>query len=195
MTDPPSSLGLLRSIYRHLDRRALLRDHPELDEDALLAFFERLTEMLPPPSPDPPLSSPLVETDPVVLYSDGGSRGNPGPAGFGFVLQDRAGETIAEGRGFLGRVTNNVAEYEGLLAGLRKVEELAASDVEVRSDSELLVRQMNGVYRVKSSRLRPLHAQVKEIASRLKSCRFVHVAREQNRRADELANEAMDRRS
>jgi len=196
VTPPENALQLLRTIYHHVDREAVLREHPELDESTLVAFFgnlKRLLEAETSPQPADDSGKSLQGAESVVLYSDGGSRGNPGPAGYGFVLLTEKGKTLAEGDRFLGRITNNVAEYEGLLAGLRKARELGARRVVVRSDSELLVRQLNGSYRVKSPKLKPLFERVKRIAASFDSCQFTHVRRHQNRRADELANKAMDR--
>lgn len=126
-----------------------------------------------------------------IIHIDGGSRGNPGPAGYGFIVL-RDGQPPLRGNGRLGHATNNVAEYTGLIRGLEKALELGLSDVLVRSDSELLVRQMNGEYRVKNEQLQELFAQAKALARQIGSVRFAHVYREQNAEADRLANLAMD---
>ncbi len=123
---------------------------------------------------------------------DGGARGNPGPAGFGVFLEDEQGRQVAELFGWLGRQTNNVAEYAALLAALRWALDHGASDLRVRSDSELLVRQINGEYKVKNPVLRRLHASALGLMRRLATVRVVHVRREQNREADRLANVAID---
>lgn len=129
----------------------------------------------------------------VVIHIDGGSRGNPGPAGAGAVVQDKADNSILyKGGVFLGKATNNVAEYSGLLAGLQAAKELNATHVELFSDSQLLVRQMIGQYRVKNAGLQPLHRQATELADGFDACSFTHVRREQNTAADKLANMAMD---
>lgn len=125
------------------------------------------------------------------MRTDGGSRGNPGPAGAGFVVQS-GGATVCRGGRFLGVCTNNVAEYEALISGLECALALGYDDVTVYADSELLVRQMNGQYRVKNANLRPLFERARELLARFQTSRIAHVRREQNTEADALANEAMD---
>lgn len=124
---------------------------------------------------------------------DGGARGNPGPAGYGVHIEDATGSTVHDGSGFLGIATNNVAEYSGLIAALEAALSLGAKALEVMSDSELMVRQMNGQYRVKDTKLKILFAKAKLGAARLDAFAIRHVRREENRIADRLANEAMDR--
>lgn len=126
------------------------------------------------------------------LMVDGASRGNPGEAGCGAVLYDETGRTVRELTGYLGRVTNNVAEYEGLLMGLEEALKLGAKRLRIESDSELLVRQLNGIYRVKHEKLIPLHRRAVELLRRLDSHRIIHVRRELNKVADRLANQAID---
>ena len=130
----------------------------------------------------------------VIAHVDGGARGNPGPAGYGVVIENHEGKPIAEFSRYLGHRTNNFAEYSGLIAALNYALEHQHSAMRVLSDSELMVRQMNGVYKVRSPDLRPLYDQARALAQRLKWFRIEHVRREQNARADRLANEAMDRR-
>ncbi|MGA2266686.1 MAG: ribonuclease HI family protein [Phycisphaerae bacterium] len=129
----------------------------------------------------------------VVVHIDGGSRGNPGPAAAGVVVSRPDGTVLHEAGLYLGPATNNVAEYRGLLAGLEAAAALGAKDVEVLSDSELLVRQMLGQYRVKNPGLRPLYEQACTLAERFAACTFRHVRRENNQRADELVNRTLDR--
>lgn len=131
-------------------------------------------------------------TTKVIAHIDGGARGNPGPAGWGAVVQSPAGETLAELSGPLAHATNNVAEYTGLLETLRWCHERGLSNVHIRSDSLLLVQQMRGVYKVKNEGLKPLHAQARLLAYRIGSVTFEHVRRELNKDADRLANVAMD---
>lgn len=129
----------------------------------------------------------------VVIEADGGSRGNPGPAGFGAVVRDAdSGEVLAERSGGLGSATNNVAEYQGLLAGLEAAVELGATDAEIRLDSKLVVEQMSGRWRVKHAALQPLALAAGRLVRSLDSARFQWVPRERNKHADRLANEAMD---
>lgn len=129
----------------------------------------------------------------VVVHIDGGSRGNPGPAAAGVVVSRPDGTVLHEAGLYLGQATNNVAEYRGLLAGLEAAAALGAKEVEVLSDSELLVRQMLGQYRVKNPGLRPLYEQACTLAERFAACTFRHVRREANRRADDLVNRTLDR--
>jgi ribonuclease HI len=123
---------------------------------------------------------------------DGGARGNPGPAGWGAVVEDEAGGMVAELMGALPYATNNVAEYNGLLAALDWCAEHNATTVHVRSDSLLLVQQMRGVYKVKHEGLKPLYGRARLLAHRIGKVTFEHVRREQNKEADRLANLAMD---
>ena len=128
-----------------------------------------------------------------TLRCDGGSRGNPGPGAFGFVLADPEGREI-EARGeFLGTETNNVAEYRSLIAGLEAAIARDASPLAVCMDSELVIRQMTGQYRVKNEGLKPLHTEAKRLAARLQKVEWSSVRRDLNTRADALVNEALDR--
>lgn len=130
-----------------------------------------------------------------TLRTDGGARGNPGPGGAGFVLEDSSGEVVRRGGRFLGSVTNNVAEYEALIWGMETALDQGVARLRVCADSELVVRQMNGIYRVKNEGLKPLFARAQALARRFGSVEIVHVRREQNVAADELANAAMDGRT
>ena len=127
-----------------------------------------------------------------VLSTDGGARGNPGPAAGGFVLTDAAGRVVRSGGHFLGVATNNVAEYQALRWGLATALHEGVRSLEVRCDSELVVRQVNGQYKVKNAVLQELHAGVGVLIKRFDAVRVVHVRREQNAAADALANRAMD---
>lgn len=129
----------------------------------------------------------------VTAYTDGGSRGNPGPSGYGVVIQATDGKVVAELSDFLGMRTNNVAEYSGLLAALEYAAEHGIERLRVISDSELMVKQMRGQYRVQSPELRPLYEEAKRRAAKLQAFQIEHVLRGKNKRADELANQAMDR--
>ena len=126
------------------------------------------------------------------LYTDGGARGNPGPAAYGYVLEAEDGTLLAAEGEAIGVATNNVAEYRGLLAGLTRAIELAVPEVEVRSDSQLMVKQMKGEYRVKNEALRVLSIEAARLARQLEHVEYVHVMRERNELADRLVNEALD---
>jgi ribonuclease HI len=123
---------------------------------------------------------------------DGGSRGNPGPASYGVVIRDARGEVVAKLKKYIGRATNNVAEYYGLIAALDYAQAHAIRALHIESDSELLVKQMRGQYKVKSEELRPLFERAKKMSATFDSFGINHVYREQNRDADALANEALD---
>jgi len=126
------------------------------------------------------------------LFTDGGARGNPGPAAYGYVLEAEDGTVLAARGEAIGVATNNVAEYRGLIAGLTKAVELAVPDVEVVSDSELLVKQMRGEYKVKNENLRALSLEANGLARRLTSVKYTHVRRAHHELADSLVNEALD---
>jgi len=127
------------------------------------------------------------------LFTDGGSRGNPGPAAYGFVLEAEDG-TVIDARGeAIGTATNNVAEYAALVAGLERALEAGVVELEVVSDSELLVKQMRGEYKVKNDALRALHGEASELAEGLEKVAYTAVRRAHNELADSLVNEALDR--
>jgi ribonuclease H / adenosylcobalamin/alpha-ribazole phosphatase len=130
----------------------------------------------------------------LVVEADGGSRGNPGPAGYGAVVRDAAtGEVLAEVSDSLGRATNNVAEYSGLIAGLGAAAAIApGADVEVRMDSKLVVEQMSGRWQIKHPAMRPLAAKAREAAGAFGRVSYTWVPRSRNAHADRLANQAMD---
>ncbi|MHC5060330.1 MAG: phosphoribosylglycinamide formyltransferase [Planctomycetota bacterium] len=130
--------------------------------------------------------------DRIFIYTDGGSRGNPGPAAAAFVLKN-AGKRIIGGKAFfLGDTTNNVAEYAGLVKALSAARQAGAKTIEAFSDSQLMVRQINGQYRVKSSNLKEYYAECMELLAEFESWRITHILRDKNKQADELANRAMD---
>jgi ribonuclease HI len=128
----------------------------------------------------------------VIINVDGGSRGNPGPAAVAAVAADADGEVLAERSERIGEATNNVAEYRALLLGISLASELGADEVELVGDSELIVRQVQGKYKVKQEHLRPLHREVTRALEGLGSWSIRHVKRGENERADELLNEALD---
>jgi ribonuclease HI len=128
-------------------------------------------------------------------FTDGASRGNPGDAGIGFIVRDEAGNVVLEESGYIGRATNNVAEYRALLALLRRMSKIGCSHLVIHSDSELMVRQMNGQYKVKDRDLKEYYQQALELKKTAPfSFELRHVAREMNREADRLANQGIDSR-
>ena len=156
-------------------------EEPAYDVYALLAD---------PAVPEPARPS---ATGTARLYTDGGARGNPGPAAFGYVLQDEDGTTLAKHGEAIGVATNNVAEYRGLVAGLKRAIDLDVLELEVVSDSELLVKQMRGEYKVRNEALQTLSLEAARLARRLDRVTYTHVRRAQNAVADGLVNEALDR--
>lgn len=128
----------------------------------------------------------------LVIHIDGGSRGNPGPAGFGVYAQDGKGAIVAEHFGFIGAATNNVAEYQALVHAFRLAAARGARRIEIRSDSELVVKQMNGLYKVKHPDMITLWRQASTFRRGFEAAEIKHVRREQNKEADALANRAMD---
>jgi ribonuclease HI len=124
------------------------------------------------------------------LYFDGASIGNPGPAGYGYVI--RCGESVYKGYGYIGEATNNVAEYTGLIEGLKRCLELGCRELVIFSDSELVVRQLRGEYRVRSRRILPLYRAALELMGRFGSVEVQHVRREANSEADRLARKAAE---
>jgi ribonuclease HI len=131
----------------------------------------------------------------LIAHTDGGARGNPGPAGYGVVIHDSRGKKAAALSEYLGRQTNNFAEYQALIAALEYAVEQGPKALKVISDSELMVRQIKGIYKVKDPTLRDLHARASQLIRQLGWFEIEHVLRGKNREADELANAAMDKGS
>ncbi len=154
-----------------------------------MALFDANT---PPPSTPRTAKASQGPVTSLILQFDGGSRGNPGPAGIGVTLTDTTGTPVYELGEFLGHCTNNVAEYTALVRGLAAAKTLGAVKLLVRSDSELVVRQMNGQYKVKSPDLKPLFQKAIALVEEIGDVKVSHVYREGNTRADKLANLAMD---
>ena len=128
----------------------------------------------------------------LILYTDGASRGNPGPAAIGAIIQDESGRVLHKVGRAIGRATNNQAEYRALILGLEEAARLGATHLEVRMDSELIVRQLEGRYRVKDANLKPLFRQASELLRKFPSVTIRHVPREANQRADALVNAVLD---
>ena len=128
----------------------------------------------------------------IYAYFDGGARGNPGPAGYGVHIVDDQGNVLSEQHGSLGVATNNVAEYHGLIAALQWAVEHELTSLTVRGDSQLIVEQMRGNYKVKNEGLKPLYLQARMLVMQIGDVRFEHVRREHNQQADRLSNLGMD---
>lgn len=131
----------------------------------------------------------------LVIYTDGGARGNPGPAAYGVAVYDLGGALLEKLKKYLGEQTNNQAEYQGVIAGLEKAADMRASEVDFFLDSELIVKQLNGEYKIKNEGLQPLAARVLALTNKFSRVNFFHVRREKNKLADELVNEALDEMS
>ena len=129
----------------------------------------------------------------LIAHSDGGARGNPGPAGYGVVIKDNTGKKVAALSEYLGHQTNNFAEYQGLIAALEYAVEHGPKALKLVSDSELMVKQVKGIYKVKNANLQELHARAKQLIAQLHWFAIDHAFREHNQEADRLANDAMDK--
>lgn len=128
----------------------------------------------------------------VILYSDGGARGNPGPAGIGAVVYDKNKKIIKKIAQYIGQATNNQAEYQALIAGLEEAKKVGAIEVDCYSDSELIVKQLNREYKVKNHGLGPLFIKIWNLSQNFKKINFHYIPREKNKEADELVNQAID---
>ncbi|MGE5552462.1 MAG: ribonuclease HI family protein [Betaproteobacteria bacterium] len=129
----------------------------------------------------------------IIIYTDGAARGNPGPAGIGYLIYDAEGNVLAQEAAYLGETTNNVAEYTALLRALERALELSAGPARVYSDSELMVRQLNGQYQVRQPHLIPLYQRARQLLAQFTLVSVDHVPREENKEADRLSNEGIDR--
>ncbi len=131
----------------------------------------------------------------LIIHTDGGARGNPGPAGIGAIAKDEVGETVFKISEYIGETTNNQAEYRALLAAIEKAKELGVKEIDFILDSELVVKQLNREYKVKNKELAPLFVKIYNATMQFKKVTFKHVPREMNKEADDLANKAMDLKS
>lgn len=185
---------LLRAVYQSIEWAQLYRLAPQLSREQVDELFRRLTESLEREGACVP-ASPREEAagqDPIPrrvrLYCDGASSGNPGPAGIGMVLCAPDGTELQAWGAPIGRATNNVAEYKAVIEGLSRALELGVSEIEVLSDSELLVRQITGAYKVKSPALAELHARGLELLSRFERWDVEYIPRSNNTKADKIAS-------
>jgi len=139
------------------------------------------------------MSSPPNPARHLIIFTDGVARGNPGEAGFGVIIKDKDGNILEKVGGYLGIATNNFAEYSAMIAALKAARKYNADKIEIYSDSELMVRQLNGVYRVRSKKLLPLFKEVMQFISAEKCVTISHIPREKNKEADTLANKVVDK--
>ncbi|MGA9522766.1 MAG: ribonuclease HI family protein [Myxococcaceae bacterium] len=193
---------ILRHIAREEPLTSTLKSYG-LSREALTRLLERAAELVDqapaPPrkveaAPSPPVKTAAAPGTRIRVYSDGAARGNPGPAGAGAVLVAPDGQVVDRLGKYLGVQTNNFAEYMGLLLGLGRARELGVTDVEVYADSELMIRQLDGKYQVKSPTLRPLYEDARRLLKSFSRVKLVHVPRELNKPADEMSNRAIDER-
>lgn len=188
-------------ILRHIAREEPLAATQEafgVTREKLVKLLEKIANHL---EKEPPRRVPSLPELPAVaemvrmrVYSDGAARGNPGPAGAGAVLVEPNGQVVDRIGKFLGKQTNNFAEYMGLILGLERAKALGVKEVEVYADSELMIRQLGGRYQVKSPSLRPLYDKAVTLLNRFDRVKLVHVPREMNLAADEMSNRAIDER-
>jgi ribonuclease HI len=183
--------AVLRFIAREEPLVATLGAFPQLDRTRLQRALEKAVALLEGSEAEEEQAPSYIR---LRLYSDGAARGNPGPAGAGAVLVEPSGQVVDRLGKFLGHQTNNYAEYQGLLLGLRRARELGVREVEVFADSELMIRQLGGRYQVKSPSLRPLYEEALKVLNEFERVKLVHVPREMNRAADEMSNKAIEER-
>jgi ribonuclease HI len=190
-------------IRQYVDRDRLLADHPQVTAGQLDAFWRQCgapeepsqdlfdaPEEAPPPPKRPQRAG---EHLPLVARCDGASRGNPGPAAVGVVIEDQDGQDLMDFGEAIGETTNNVAEYRAVIRAAEKGLELGGTELHLKLDSQLLARQLQGRYRVKAAHLKPLHRQATALLERFQQWDVQFVPREQNAAADRLANQALDR--
>ena len=182
---------LLRLLPQYLDAEQLSADHPDFTAEMARKVLEELIEASVDQPPLQEEDTPVQEADSVLIFTDGGSRGNPGPAGIGVVVLSGE-ETLVEVGEPIGEATNNEAEYRALIRGLQESKRVGAKRVEIRMDSQLIVRQVEGRYKVKHPVLKGHYAQVMSLLNGLDSWKVLHIPREMNSRADALANLGMD---
>lgn len=189
---------ILQILAERLPEKVLLAILPKIEPDAIRHLLYRLAGVTPPAGQPqqqtifPPCSHSAQTSADCTLYTDGASRGNPGEAGAGAVLIDSDGAERGTRSLYLGQCTNNVAEYQALIVGLELVEQCGCKVLHICLDSELIVRQIQGVYKVKNEQLKPLHEKVSSQLKQLEKWDIRHVPRKENARADELANRGID---
>jgi len=204
---PPSAESVLRYLGQFLSVTKTLKRFPSLTakslQEILLRSADRVKEgpqpspeSLPPEEATPSPAGPARKEFPeFFIHTDGASRGNPGEAGAGAVISDSQGRTLKELKLYLGMASNNVAEYRAAIYALERALELGARSATLLLDSELVVRQLRGEYRVREPHLKTLHQKAQEVLNRFSQYSILYIPREENRRADQLANEAIDQKN
>ena len=189
---PMDKEAVIRKLATSLSDGTLKQIFPDTStQDIRALLLDRKPEL--PPAPSTLHKEPTQEklTD-CRLYTDGASRGNPGPAGAGAVILDETGHELLTEAEYLGTCTNNAAEYQALILGLQSARDLGCARLHVFLDSELIVRQVTGKYKVKNATLKPLFVQVQKLLKEFQGYTIAHVPREENKRADQLANQGID---
>jgi ribonuclease HI len=194
MPAPPARKAVLAHLAQTLSVSKTLKRFPALKAEDLQAIFQHCARLVSREDESPRVPFPAARFGEISIHVDGASRGNPGEAGAGVVIADESGRTLKEWKGYLGVVTNNVAEYRALLLALEKASPFAAKRVIINLDSELVVRQLLGEYKVRQDHLRPLYEKARELLAAFPKHEVRHIPREENRRADQLANEAIDQK-
>jgi ribonuclease HI len=188
---------LLMAIYQSIKWDELYERAPDASREEVDELFRRVRtamengEIFSPPEDEDGGTAEIP--DRALLRCDGASSGNPGPAGIGMALYDPEGEELQAWGIPIGEATNNVAEYRALIAGLKRALKLGISRIEVRSDSQLMVRQISGRYKVKSKKLKSLYEKASQLIRRFESCEINHVSRDRNERVDEIAKQQVKR--
>ena len=189
---------LLDALSKHLSVDRLLSDNPVLTREMLSALLWEAAGAVGPgaihKSPSPAAAPNKTGAVRLRMFTDGASRGNPGEAGIGVLIEDESGHIVKKLARYLGKATNNQAEYTALIDGLKAATELGADEVSVFADSELVVKQMKGEYKVKNEDLQIKHGEAKRVAAGFKKASYTYIPREKNKEADALANEAIDKR-
>jgi ribonuclease HI len=191
---PPAVESVLSYLAQTLSVAKTLKKFPALKPKDLQEILERCLQLLSKGKVELSSALPPKRKKEFSIHTDGASRGNPGEAGIGIVIADEHGKTVKELKAYLGMATNNVAEYRAVLVALEKAFELGAESVIISMDSELVVRQITGEYKVREAHLKTLHRQALDLLHKFRKYRLQHIPREQNRRADQLANEAIDQK-
>jgi len=193
-----NDIQMLDLIYNHLDRKSLLRAATGLTGQDIDAFFSRVRSELAADEPrgavpEGTVRGKSISGEELLLYTDGASRGNPGPAAIGCVLDDAAGGSLQETGVCIGRTTNNVAEYRALLYGIELAARFSPGKLAIFCDSELLVKQMTGAYKTRDPKMRELKEKALGLLAGFKAYSIAHITRRENARADALANKALNK--
>jgi ribonuclease HI len=191
---PPSDESVLRHLAQIFSLTKTLKRFPSLNTRHLQEILLRSAQRAEEKKTSVEAAPPKKRVPEYFIQADGASRGNPGESGIGAVIADARGRTIKELKYFLGMATNNVAEYRAVILALQKAFDLGAGSVTVYLDSELVVRQLRGEYKVREAHLKLLHREALDILNRFSEYHIHHVPREENRRADQLANEAIEQK-